>query len=110
MQIHWKDGLPKDRAEDSTIEATLITSGLTSKFSAILRLNDGDLEATEEEMERIEEEGQAQAEKDAMVAQVGGGGPAGRALSQSAQVAASLRGQSQDEAKEGKASGEQPSG
>jgi len=56
LQIHWKDGLPKDRAEDSTIESTLITSGLTSKFSAILRLNDGDVEATEEEMERIEEE------------------------------------------------------
>jgi hypothetical protein len=56
LRIDWKDGLPKDPAEESVIEATLRGAGLTSRYSAIKRLADGDDKATQEEMERIRQE------------------------------------------------------
>jgi hypothetical protein len=56
LNIKWKDGLPQDRAEDSVTESTLITSGLTSKLSSIMRLNDGDEEAARKELELIRQE------------------------------------------------------
>ena len=59
LQITWKDGLPDDPFERAQIEQILVTSGLTSKYSAIKRLLDGDDAAAEEEMRRIEEEQQA---------------------------------------------------
>ncbi len=59
LQISWKDGLPDDPFERMQIEAGLIGAGLTSKHSAIKRLLDGDDEAAEAEMQRIEEEQQA---------------------------------------------------
>lgn len=58
LQITWKDGLPDDPFERAQIEQILITSGLTSKYSAIKRLLDGDDDAAQAEMERIEEEQQ----------------------------------------------------
>ncbi len=59
LQITWKDGLPDDPFERMQIETGLIGAGLTSKHSAIKRLLDGDEEAAEAEMRRIEEEQQA---------------------------------------------------
>ena len=59
LQITWKDGLPDDPFERMQIEVGLIGAGLTSKHSAIKRLLDGDDEAAEAEMRRIEEEQQA---------------------------------------------------
>lgn len=56
VNVKWRDGLPADRTEDVANEVALYTSGLTSQYSAILRLNDGDTEATEKELERIDEE------------------------------------------------------
>lgn len=56
LQITWKDGLPKDRAEESTIESTLIASELTSHYSSIKRLLDGDDDAAQEEIDRIRQE------------------------------------------------------
>lgn len=72
LTITWKDGLPDDPLERAQIEQIVITSGLTSKFSAIKRLLDGDVEAAEDEMERMAEEGaeQAQADADALMMQI----------------------------------------
>lgn len=64
LSITWKDGLPDDPAERSTIEATLITSGLTSKYSAIKRLLDGDDDAAQAEMLRIAQEQQSSMQRD----------------------------------------------
>jgi hypothetical protein len=52
----WKDGLPDDPLERAQIEQILKTSGLTSTYSSIKRLHDGDGAAAEEEIERIREE------------------------------------------------------
>lgn len=90
LQIIWKDGLPKDRAEESTIETTLVGAGLTSRYSAIKRLLDGDDDAAKEEMDRIDEE-QAQATIGAQAA-VGGNAPPADSVNQSAQIVAQLRG------------------
>jgi hypothetical protein len=98
LQIDWKDGLPKDRAEDSTIESTLVTSGLTSKYSAIKRLNDGDDKAAEEELERIKEE-----QNEAMMAEAAmGGGPGMNSADTqgSAGLIQSLKGSSGEKAEE----------
>ncbi len=54
--IMWKDGLPEDPLERAQIEQILKTSGLTSTYSSIKRLHDGDDEAAMEEMKRIAEE------------------------------------------------------
>ncbi len=56
LQITWKDGLPDDPFERMQIETGLIAAGLTSKYSAIKRLLDGDDDAAEAEMARMEEE------------------------------------------------------
>ena len=77
LQIHWKDGLPDDRLERTTIESTLVTAGLTSRYSAIKRLNDGDDKATREEMARIEAE-EMQATLSAAVTAQGQRPPANR--------------------------------
>lgn len=71
LTITWKDGLPDDPLERAQIEQIVITSGLTSKFSAIKRLLDGDVDAAQDEMERMAEEGaeQAQADADALMMQ-----------------------------------------
>jgi hypothetical protein len=59
LHITWKDGLPDDPFERMQIETGLIAAGLTSKYSSIKRRLDGDDEATEAEMQRIEEEQKA---------------------------------------------------
>lgn len=58
LQITWKDGLPDDPFERAQIEQILKTTGLTSTYSAIKRLLDGDDKAAEAEMKRIAEEQQ----------------------------------------------------
>src|SRR3712207_5235916 len=40
--IMWKDGLPDDPLERAQIEQILKTAGLTSTYSSIKRLHDGD--------------------------------------------------------------------
>lgn len=69
LQLTWKDGLPDDPLERAQIEQIQILSGITSKYSAIKRSLDGDGDAAEEEMKRIEEERAAQQENDIAMAQ-----------------------------------------
>lgn len=101
LQIVWKDGLPKDRAEDSTIESTLVASQLTSHYSSIKRLLDGDDDAAQEEMDRIKQEQMDQTFNPVLVGAVAQGGappanqqPQGATdnIQQSAQLVAQLRG------------------
>lgn len=54
--IGWQDGLPKDMKEDTAIEQARKNSGLTSKLSAIMRLDDCTKEEAEEEIERMKRE------------------------------------------------------
>jgi hypothetical protein len=54
--INWKDGLPDDPVERAQIEQILVGSDLTSRYSAIKRLRDGDDEDAREELERIAQE------------------------------------------------------
>jgi hypothetical protein len=56
VKSEWKDGLPDDRLERAQIEQILRSADLTSIYSSIKRLHDGDGEAAREEMRRIEEE------------------------------------------------------
>ena len=67
LNVNWRDGLPADRTEDVANEVALFTAGLTSKYSSILRLNDGDAEATDQEIERIKEEQEEQAMSGALI-------------------------------------------
>jgi hypothetical protein len=71
VQIAWKDGLPDDPLERAQIEQILTESGLSSKYSAIKRLRDGDDEEAQAEIQRIlEEEGlEAARQAAAMAAQ-----------------------------------------
>jgi len=54
--ISWQDGLPSDDLENSMIEQTRANSGLTSRSSAIMRLDGCTREEADEEMERIKQE------------------------------------------------------
>lgn len=54
--ISWQDGLPSDDLENSMIEQTRANSGLTSRSSAIMRLDGCTREEADEEMERIKRE------------------------------------------------------
>ncbi len=56
LQITWKDGLPDDPFERMQIETGLKAAGLTSTYSSVKRLLDGDDAATEEEIKRINDE------------------------------------------------------
>jgi hypothetical protein len=56
LTITWKDGLPDDRLESAMIESTRVTAGLTSRYSAIKRLHDGNAAAATEEQARIQKE------------------------------------------------------
>src|SRR5215211_2021766 len=71
VQIHWKDGLPDDPLERSQIEQILVTSGLTSKYSAIKRLRDGSDEEAVAELERIAIEEGLEAAREAALAAEG---------------------------------------
>ena len=62
--IVWKDGLPDDPLERAQIEQILKAAGLTSDYSAIKRLHDGDGAAAQEEMRRIQEERAQRAEQE----------------------------------------------
>jgi hypothetical protein len=87
LQIGWKDGLPADRTEDVANEVALKTAGLTSTYSAILRLNDGDADAAEKEMARIEEEQQKSMLQEVAM---GGGPPPPQGEGQQANEAAQI--------------------
>lgn len=60
VEIAWKDGLPQIYTEAVTDESTRVNAGLTSKKSAIMRLDGVDEEGAEEELERMAAEGAAQ--------------------------------------------------
>jgi hypothetical protein len=55
--ISWQDGLPSDDLENSMIEQTRAYSGLTSRSSAIMRLDGCTREEADAELERIKQEG-----------------------------------------------------
>ena len=54
--IGWQDGLPKDMKEDTAIEQARKNSGLTSKLSSIMRLDDCTVEEAQEELDRMKAE------------------------------------------------------
>ncbi len=60
IHITWQDGLPDDDAEETQIEATRYSAGLTSLESALMRLDDLKDEALQAEIERIRAEHSAQ--------------------------------------------------
>jgi len=66
--ITWKDGLPDDPLEKAQIESILIGSSLTSQYSAIKRLRDGDDEEAAAELARILEERGVDAAREAAIA------------------------------------------
>jgi hypothetical protein len=72
--ITWKDGLPDDPLERAQIEQILTSSGLTSKYSAIRRLRDGNDEEAAAEIERIALEEGLDAAREAAMAAGGVGG------------------------------------
>ena len=55
-EIIWQDGLPQIYPEAVQTEATRVAAGLSSKISAIQRLDGGTSEDAEAELERIREE------------------------------------------------------
>ncbi|MCL6437225.1 MAG: phage portal protein [Rubrobacteraceae bacterium] len=59
VQVGWKDGLPEDPKEVADIEAQKVQNGLTSRVSAIMRLENISREAAEEELARILDEERA---------------------------------------------------
>jgi hypothetical protein len=68
VAISWKDGLPDDRFERAQTEQILVESDLTSRYSAIKRLLDGDEEGVREELARIAEEEGVDAARNAAIA------------------------------------------
>ena len=54
--IGWQDGLPRDMKEDTAVEQARKNSGLTSKLSSIMRLDDCTKEEAEEELARMKAE------------------------------------------------------
>lgn len=61
IQIEWRDGLPEDPAEETQIEAQRVAARLSARASAIARLDDSSEEVAQEEVDRINEEGAAEA-------------------------------------------------
>jgi hypothetical protein len=60
--IGWKDGLPEDEKEKVDSEVAKRNAGLTSLVSSIMRLENMEREEAEKEVERIQEEQQANAQ------------------------------------------------
>lgn len=56
VQTEWRDGLPQDSKEQSEIEERRVRNKLSSRYSAIARLDDSTAEQTQEELDRIDEE------------------------------------------------------
>lgn len=56
IRIVWRDGLPEDPSEQATIESTRIAAGLTSRYSALRRLDGDNEEALQAELARIDED------------------------------------------------------
>lgn len=56
IHISWQDGLPDDEVEQTQIESTRYTAGLTSLESALMRLDGLEGEALQAEIERIRSE------------------------------------------------------
>ena len=56
IHITWQDGLPDDDAEETQIEATRYSAGLTSLESALMRLDGLEGEALQAEIDRIKAE------------------------------------------------------
>ncbi len=61
LTLHWHDGLPDDMAEMAEVEALRVTAGITSKRSAIRRLDGMDDEAVDKELAEIDTEAAASA-------------------------------------------------
>jgi hypothetical protein len=70
IAITFNDGLPVDRLEQAMVERIQVESGVTSKFSALVRIL-GDAEAARAELERINGE---KAEAAARAARISGAG------------------------------------
>lgn len=58
-EIDWQDGLPNDETERTQNEATAVSVGITSKWSAAKRLYSLNNKQADEEMERAQGEGAA---------------------------------------------------
>jgi len=56
ITIRWRDGLPEDPQEMTTIEVARKGAGLTSTYSALRRLDNSTEAETQEEIDRIDEE------------------------------------------------------
>lgn len=56
LTITWNDGLPDDIREQVQLETWRVGSGISSRYKAIQRLDGGDDESIEEEIERIDED------------------------------------------------------
>ena len=59
-EIQWQDGIPQIYAEAVTTEVARTAAGLTSKVSAIQRIDQCTAEQAEEELQRIRDEAEAE--------------------------------------------------
>ncbi|MEG1501950.1 MAG: phage portal protein [Synergistaceae bacterium] len=63
-EIDWQDGLPNDETERTQNEATAVSAGITSKWSAVKRLYSLSDKQADEEMALIDEESSVTTEPD----------------------------------------------
>jgi hypothetical protein len=61
VEIEWRDGIPEDPKESAEVEQIRITSGTTSRKSAIRRLDGGTDSTIEDELDAIDEDEAASA-------------------------------------------------
>lgn len=54
--VGWQDGLPRDMKEETAVEQARKNSGLTSKLSSIMRLDDCTMEEAQAELDRMAKE------------------------------------------------------
>lgn len=59
IEIHWMDGIPDDYNESVDVESVRIQAGLTSRESAIKRIDNVDDAQARAEIQRMQEEAQA---------------------------------------------------
>jgi len=56
LTINWNDGLPDDIREQVQLETWRVGSGISSRYKAIQRLDGGDDESIQDEIDRIDED------------------------------------------------------
>lgn len=56
VSLTWRDGLPVDKGEQSEVEGNLVESGLSSRESALVRINEYSPEKAQEELQKMKEE------------------------------------------------------